>query len=228
MAAKSNLSKYQNFRIATINRGQIKQAPYNPRVMSDEHRKLLRQSLKANGLVEPLVWNERTGNLVGGHQRIEALDAMERRDDYDLTVSVVDVDERQEKNLNMALNNRNLQGTWDEDKLADLLRECASEDFEAIGVTDADLEVLLGSTSGLGAYRNDTPERQQMKDTLADIKRDRSEMNARLAEQNRVDLFAVLIFEDEADRDVFCKAFKVHPADQYIRGSDLVMVLGAK
>ncbi len=51
----------------TIHRSQIKEAPYNPRGMNDEERRLLSNSLKQFGLVEYLVWNKRSGNLVGGH-----------------------------------------------------------------------------------------------------------------------------------------------------------------
>lgn len=41
----------------------------------------------------PLVWNRRTGILVSGHQRLKALDALEGTEDYELTVSVIDVDD---------------------------------------------------------------------------------------------------------------------------------------
>ena len=62
---KGNLTKHQRFEIATIQRGQITEAPYNPRIMDGANRKLLDKSMKANGLVEPLVWNKRSGVLVG-------------------------------------------------------------------------------------------------------------------------------------------------------------------
>ena len=45
-------------------------APYNPRhVLSPADRwyKKLAASLREFGLVEPLVWNEVTGHVVGGH-----------------------------------------------------------------------------------------------------------------------------------------------------------------
>jgi ParB-like chromosome segregation protein Spo0J len=53
---------------------KINPAPYNPRVdlkPGDEEYEKLKRSIEEFGYVEPLVWNEQTGNLVGGHQRIE-------------------------------------------------------------------------------------------------------------------------------------------------------------
>ena len=98
-------SKFQNFEMETINRRNIKNADYNPRYMGEKEKKKLRAALKENGLVSALTWNKRTGNLVGGHQRLEQLDALEKSDDYDLTVCVIDVDEKQEAKLNVQLNN---------------------------------------------------------------------------------------------------------------------------
>ena len=89
-------SKYQKFTIATINRADIKNAEYNPRIMDKEAKKRLKAGLKKHGLVSTLTWNKRTGNLVGGHQRLEQLDALEKNKDYSLDVCVIDVDEAEE------------------------------------------------------------------------------------------------------------------------------------
>jgi len=198
---KSNLSKYQRFEIATINRRDIKKAEYNPRVLDEQARKMLRRSLKANGLVETLVWNKRTGNLVGGHQRITTLDDLEGRDDYDLTVAVVDVDEHTEKKLNLALNNRNIQGEWDDGLLADILRDCSDTDLKDIGVTEFDLEILLNEGSEAAAAFSDSPERAATKTALADIKQDRAAMNERLKEENSAGFYTTILFETQAARE---------------------------
>ena len=56
--------------------GQLVPAAYNPRKAlkpdSPAYRKL-RASLQEFGLVEPLVWNELTGRVVGGHARLRIL-----------------------------------------------------------------------------------------------------------------------------------------------------------
>ena len=105
-------SKYQNYDTETISRKQIKNAPYNPRIMDKEAAKRLKKAIQTHGLVSALTWNKRTGNLVGGHQRLQQLDALEKSDDYELTVCVVDVDEREEAALNVELNNPSMQFTF--------------------------------------------------------------------------------------------------------------------
>lgn len=219
---KSNLSTYQRFEIGIVNRRDIKKAPYNPRTIDPSAAKALRKSLKANGLVETLVWNRRSGNLVGGHQRIEQIDALEGRDDYDLTMSIVDLDERDEKNLNLALNNRAMQGDWDEDALAELLAGSTKDDQAATGFTDIELDYLLNDSSGVAAMTKDSEDRTDVKDKLADIKQDRAEMNKRLREDNSADFYATLLFENTAERDLFYQGFGLQSGDNYIRGIDLL------
>ena len=117
-------------KIKTISVEQINPAPYNPRKdlqPGDLEYEKLKRSLDEFGCVEPLVWNERTGNLVGGHQRFKVMLA---RGDNEVTVSVVNLDEPHEKALNVALNKIN--GVWDEEKLNDLLQELSADNLAAL------------------------------------------------------------------------------------------------
>ncbi len=100
---------------------KIKPAPYNPRVdlqPGDPKYESLKRGIEQFGCVEPLVWNARSGNLVGGHQRFKILQEQGAKE---VDVSVVDLPEEQEKALNIALNK--LDGEWDDAKLAALLDE---------------------------------------------------------------------------------------------------------
>ncbi|MBW8040634.1 MAG: DNA modification methylase [Planctomycetes bacterium] len=113
---------------------KINPAPYNPRKDlqpgDPEYQKLLK-SLDEFDCVEPLVWNCRSGNLVGGHQRFKILSA---RGDKHVHCSVVDLSPEKEKALNLALNK--ISGDWDNQKLAQLLDELIKEpdfDFEVTG-----------------------------------------------------------------------------------------------
>src|SRR5205085_9852704 len=96
-------------------------APYNPaealRPDWPAYRKL-RASITEFGLVEPLVWNERTGHVVGGHARLRILRELGVAE---VPVSVVRLDDAREKALNVVLNNQEAQGRYDPAKLADLL-----------------------------------------------------------------------------------------------------------
>ena len=127
---------------------KINPAPYNPRIdlqPGDPEYEALKQSMTRFGAVEPLVWNERTGNLVGGHQRFKILREEKPKT---LLVSVVNLDEAEEKALNLALNK--ISGDWDEEKLQLLLAELSNtfDDTTLTGFSDEELEELLLDFSG--------------------------------------------------------------------------------
>ena len=107
--------------IETVAIERIKTASYNPRVdlkPGDVAYERLKRSIEEFDLVEPLVWNRRTGHLVGGHQRLTILRS---QGITEVEVSVVDLPPAREKALNVALNNPNLAGDWDLAKLNDLI-----------------------------------------------------------------------------------------------------------
>lgn len=100
--------------------GKIKMAAYNPRRNlgpKDADYQKLKRSIAEFGLVDPLVWNKRSGNLVGGHQRFKIL--LDEFGAKEVPVSVVDLGPEAEKTLNLALNK--IVGEWDELALADVL-----------------------------------------------------------------------------------------------------------
>ena len=108
---------------------KINPAPYNPRKNlkpGDSDYQNLDYSLKEFGLVEPLILNERTGNLVGGHQRLAVL---KNNGVEEVEVSVVNLPLEKEKQLNLILNK--VRGDWDQDKLAALLEDLSTiPDFD--------------------------------------------------------------------------------------------------
>lgn len=133
--------------IKTIPVHKINPAPYNPRIdlqPGDPEYDALKNSMKKFGYVDPLVWNERTGHLVGGHQRFKII--MEEKP-TEILVSVVSLHDQDEKALNIALNK--ISGHWDENKLEKLLTELKDNnlDLETIGFTEEEYEDLLDSVS---------------------------------------------------------------------------------
>lgn len=143
------LSKLQGFEMVTIDRRQIKNAPYNPRTISPAQRRKLTASLKRFKLVEPLVWNARTGNLVGGHQRLSVIDGIEGTDEYSLTVARINVDDSTEKALNIALNNPEAQGQYDLDLLADTISsiyETSPTLIQDAGFDVSNLSLMFGDS----------------------------------------------------------------------------------
>lgn len=134
-------------KIIRLSINRINPAPYNPRVdlqPGDPEYEKIRRSIDEFGCVEPLVWNKRSGNLVGGHQRLKIL--VSRGDEF-VRVSVVDLSPDRERALNVALNK--IQGSWDEEKLAALLQELMESpevDLELTGFDLTDIDALLAAT----------------------------------------------------------------------------------
>ncbi len=132
--------------IQRVSVSKIKPAPYNPRVdlqPGDPKYESLKRGIEQFGCVEPLVWNARSGNLVGGHQRFKIL---QEQGAAEVDVSVVDLPEEQEKALNIALNK--LDGEWDDAKLAALLDELTTLnefDIELTGFDLPDANELIAS-----------------------------------------------------------------------------------
>lgn len=128
--------------IKTLKATELKAAEYNPRKdlqPEDAEYKKLRQSIEEFGYVEPIIWNERTGNVVGGHQRLKVL--LEKGQE-DIECVVVDLADKDEKILNVLLNK--VKGRWDIGKLADLLQELdEAGEMELTGFEDWELQSLL-------------------------------------------------------------------------------------
>jgi hypothetical protein len=120
---ESSLPTTPGFEVRILPIGQLVPAPYNPRKVlkpTDKAYRKLERSLRQFGLVEPLVWNEQTGHVVGGHVRLAILKAMGVAE---VPVSVVNLSDAREKALNVVLNNQEAQSRYDPSRLADLLEE---------------------------------------------------------------------------------------------------------
>lgn len=142
MATKS----YFTSQTVELKRSQIHFAEYNPRTISEEGKKALRRSIRKYGVVGGIVVNKQTGyTLVGGHQKVTVLDEFNHynqethENDYILRVELIDVDLKTEKQLNITLNNPNVGGDWDDEKMRELIPDI---DWKDAGLTDADLNMF--------------------------------------------------------------------------------------
>lgn len=129
-------------KIRTLKATDLQAADYNPRKdlqPEDAEYKKLRQSIENFGYVEPIIWNERTGNVVGGHQRLKIL--LEQGLE-EIECVEVNLDEKDEKILNVLLNK--VKGRWDIGKLADLLQQLDEAGaMELTGFENWELQSLL-------------------------------------------------------------------------------------
>jgi len=110
----------------------LRPAPYNPRITlkpGDSAWNKLERSLQEFELVQPVVWNQRTGHVVSGHQRLAVLKHQGR---LEVDCVVVDLPLEKEKALNVTLNNASVSSDWDPGRLLDLVAELqAIPDFDA-------------------------------------------------------------------------------------------------
>ena len=82
----------------------LKPAKYNPRKdlhPGDPEFEKLKRSVEEFGYVEPILWNQRTGVVVGGHQRLKVLQHLGYTE---VDCVILDLDEQKEKALNVTLN----------------------------------------------------------------------------------------------------------------------------
>jgi DNA modification methylase len=134
---------------------KLNPAKYNPRKdlkPGDPEYEKLKKSIETFGYVEPIIWNKRTGNIVGGHQRLKIL---LERGYTKIECVVVDLDDTQEKALNVALNK--VSGEWDLPKLADLISELDSElfDISLTGFDAAEIEDLFSKVHNKDVKEDD-------------------------------------------------------------------------
>lgn len=243
MERNSIESKYFNSKTIELKRSQIKPASYNPRTISPEGRKQLKRSIKKYGVVGGIVVNQFTGyTIVGGHQKVSVLDELNKyneatyENDYNLRVELINVDEKTEKSLNVALNNPNIGGQWDFDALAQIVPDI---DWKDAGLTDADLNMI-----GVD-YLLQTEEENSIADALSDMmapvteqkeadraakQLERAEKIAHMKEVKQqvkenaqktaenMDAYVMLSFDTYAAKAAFMARFGYDPDMKFVKG----------
>lgn len=126
----------------------LRACPRNPRTISPEALAGLQTSIAEFGDISGLVWNRRTGQLVAGHQRLEALkrkfgralklsaDALTLPTGLRFPIRIVDWPDDKAAAAMLAANNQHIAGDWTEG-LAALLAELP----EDLGDLFKDLEL---------------------------------------------------------------------------------------
>jgi len=142
-------------------------APYNPRQSTAKQEKHLKESLEKFGMVEPIIFNKQTGYIVGGHFRVRELKKLGIKE---IECVIVDLNEADEKELNIRLNANT--GSWDWDTLAndwdvvdleawgleipqfDTVEELeASEDDYDVPEGGIETDIVIGDLFEIGEHR---------------------------------------------------------------------------
>lgn len=234
----------------TIQRSQINFASYNPRRLSDTAKKKLKANLKRIGLAGGIVWNETTGNLVSGHQRLSIIDEIEKynpnthENDYLIRVEVLQLSDKEEKEQNIFFNSTTAQGEFDNDLLAALIPEI---DYDLAGLDEADINVLIADVPVFDiadynqAVKDDFRNLEQITDEerLARkeaVKQAKQATKDSLSEEVAADPYITLSFYDYESKLYFMEVLKnkieeakiiysVRPDDKYIKGEIIQQII---
>lgn len=213
---KNALSKFQKGDEIVIKRSELKEAVYNPRIIDEPQMKRLKAGLKEHGLIgASIVWNRQTGNIVSGHQRLKALDMLEGSQDYDLRVTVIDVDVREEKKLNVQLNNSSMMGEWDIEKLGDLFEE---ENFSAddLGFTDLDIDIMFNGDERFSELFHDNEGVASSKEEIRAIREHRKESMEKMKEEQSGNFYFTVVCESEEDKKLLLREMSLPVGETFV------------
>ncbi len=144
---------------------ELKPAPYNPRKSNKKQEEKLTDSLKKFGIVEPVVYNENTGYIVGGHFRVRELKKLGYKE---IECVIVNLSEEDEKELNIRLNANTgewdwelIANDWDTQKLNEWGLDIPDFKAEEVEAVEDDYEIpeelktdiVLGDLIEIGEHR---------------------------------------------------------------------------
>ena len=131
------------WKIKKIKLADVKMRPDNPRIISEKALNGLKNSISRFGYIEPIVWNKRTGNIVGGHQRYYLL---AKAGVVEASMVVIDMSAEEELAANLTLNNPEIEGHFTENT-SDLLHQVETSNSELFN--SLNMDALLSSLENI-------------------------------------------------------------------------------
>ena len=224
------ISKYQKFETVTISRADIHGAEYNPRRISDAAKKKLRDNIKRVGLLDTIVVNKNTMNIVSGHQRIAILDTLERKKDYNITVAMVDLTEKEEMEQNLFFNNAKAMGEYDPYLLGELFESYDIEvpntgfDLPDLGILGVEVDMAPTYEPEAEPESEDDKELLQLNGKIYDDSHElRKTISGYAKNENKenINVFTVLTFSSEENKAAFMEKYGFTAYEKYIKGEIL-------
>ena len=216
--------KHKSSEGITLKRSEINLAEYNPRKLSSEARKQLKANIKRLGLMGGLVWNESTGNLVSGHQRISILDEIEGypKKDYELKVEKVNLSEKEEKEQNVFLNSKTVQGEFDSQLMASIITDI---DPILAGLDENDLLIMQLETPSIDF--TDIMKRAEMltppspPQTKEEIKAKKVKYSEEVDDRWEGEPTVILSFDNFENKAEFMEALGKDLQDKIVKGEEV-------
>ncbi|MCI7403957.1 MAG: ParB N-terminal domain-containing protein [Pyramidobacter sp.] len=210
------LSKYQVGENVLIRRSDLKDAIYNPRIIDDDCLKRLKNGIRKHGLIgASIVWNRRTGTVVSGHQRLKALDLLEKGQDYELQVTVIDVPEKEEKELNVQLNNPSMQGDWDLDKLEEMFDKDGLTPDD-LGFSQMDMDLMFEGSEKYSKLFEDNSDVKVMKEEVKKIKNARATAMEQYKATGSADYYFTVVCETQEDKSALLREMNLPVSEMYV------------
>jgi hypothetical protein len=224
--------KLKQSETVVIKRSVIHEAAYNPRKKNPKVVAALKANFKKVGFLGGICWNKTTGNLIGGHKRLEAMDLIfnyngSKEKDYDIKVEQIELDLKTEKEQNIFLNNKNVQGENDFELLAELLPEI---DFEAAGLTDYDIQLVESIVPDFEFGKNDEikEEIKELKEkshkTKEQVRADKAKIKGDITEKQQSFHFTVT-FDSYTDKAEFLEGIGINGDDIFITSKQFIKAI---
>lgn len=177
--------------------------------------------MKRLGLLSPPTWNARTGNIVGGHQRVAVIDSLKGTQDYRLRVATVDLDDAREREANLLLNNGLAQGDWDIQKLEEIFRT-PDLNLDGTGFDAADVYRLFGDSP----FADRAPgELDELAEKLREARKKYEDTVSKSVNRDNDHFYLVVVFKDDEDRFEFLSALGLDD-NRYQDGRELRRLYG--
>lgn len=220
--------------IIEVMRSQINLNPYNPKRHSDKKILEQKKNLLRMGLMGGITWNRKSGNLIDGHRRIKAMDLHYGYDgtpatDYSVKVSVVELDEKREKEqmTYMALGNTKADYSLIAEYLPDI-------DAVAAGIEDYDLsqirlfiptveEIQVESFDDLISNEEDVKPEPSEEDKKAKIKEAKQKQKESAGERYAdLNAYITVSFDNANQKRDFCEMLGIPESEMFVKGSTVM------
>lgn len=233
--------KFPESETVTLKRSQINFHERNPKIHSKESIQKMVKNFKKVGYLGGIIWNERTGKLIDGHQRTMAMDIINKYDgtpetDYQIKVERVDFDTKTELEQNIFQTRSRTE--LDDELMRDLIPEI---DATLAGLDDYDLSYYGVDTNPqtaddvISAIDDLYALVQQQKEIEKEIKKEKSAEEKKAAVQEtkqqireaaaekaqNLDAYITLSFETYKSKAVFMNRLGFDPDAKYIKGETL-------
>lgn len=220
--------KIKTSETVTLKRSEIEMAAYNPRKKSKEVVDEIKRNFRKVGYLGGIVVNK-TGVLISGHKRIEAMDLIHKFDgtknDYEVKIELADLDEKTEKEQNIFMNNKAVQGEFDYKILAGMSKDI---DIANTGLTDFDLNKMAVFVPDVEIPEEpEAPKKEATPEQIENLKELKKKIKQDFYKDHDDNSKAhlTLVFDDYANKVAFMESLELDSEQKMINGEDFAEMI---